>query len=221
MYTYTSQPKNRIIEEFNKLIIEPLPQEKLDIKLYNYYNKHASYFEKVEDISGNSLISKWIYIKIIYIRILETKSEYKEAEKICDEVDILLNKLDKEYYKYEELFKLSIFWKGVILGYLTKYTASSRLFKQLLDSGEVTQKNKNWYIYSLRGLFIRYCNYIMVPAIIMGLADLALLFIFDYRLSGLGYIYLLICLLYLFKDVFEKKIITYYVNKKYKTDETI
>lgn len=217
----TIQQRNEIIEEFYDIFINIADINEQDIALYNFYNKFALYFRQIDTIKDNNIIAIWIDIKTIYVRILNSKGEFKKALPICKEIGILINKLDKSYNKYNSCYIWYLFWSGVILSNLKKYKESSVYFKELLDEGEITDRNKNWYIYSIRGRIQHYFNIIWVLVSVLYLLDLFFAFLLNKGTFIPWKAILFFLCLYIIEEYLEKKIITWYVNKKYNTNETI
>lgn len=215
-------PKNRVIEEGYNIINKDISPEKRDKLFLEYYEKNLSFFDNIDSVSGNKLISDIISMKIIYIRILDDtdkKSKQKEARPICDHLFILLQRMDPQHYEYERLYNLSLFWDGVIWGRLGKYRKSNKRFRELLKRGETTEKNKGWYVYNLASIW----NWFIIPAVII----LTILSFWKYiplllgielpRMYPILSYSISLCLLLIFSIYFtNKKIFKYIIDKKYK-----
>ncbi len=215
-------PKNRVIEEGYNITNKDISPEKRDKLFLEYYEKNLSFFDNIDSVSGNKLISDIISMKIIYIRILDDtdkKSKQKEARPICDHLFILLQRMDPQHYEYERLYNLSLFWDGVIWGRLGKYRKSNKRFRELLKKGETTEKNKGWYVYNLTKIW----NSFIVPAALI-LTILAFLkyipLILGIELPNmlpiLSYLIALFTILVLIIFFTNTRIFKYFTDKKYK-----
>lgn len=212
-------PKNRIVGEYEKICTLNLPQEERLEKIYEFYNKYFDYFEKTDEVLGNSLIASWISIKIVYIRILDDKEKYEEAWHICQHLPILLEKLDKEYYKYKEVYLLVLRWQGVILGRKKKYIKSNQKFEELLKIGNENSFCKKWMSSNYSNIIDKYVlPFALIAVFIMlwnNFQDLLDFHLFNFpqkiRLAAT-----IFSLIYLVVFLSLEKIIMYLLNKKYK-----
>lgn len=214
-------PKNRIMEEFFQILNKNYSKEVLNEKIYDFYNKHLDYFNDIESKSGNSLIAQTIDVKCLYIGALYSKEKYKEANLVCEDFPILLSKLGREYYRYEEKYKRCLFWEGAIANKLKRYNKSKKKFRALLELGEITERNKEWYLYGILGIWGKYFEYIYVPIAGIYIIGLILSFFGVYipYISNTN-VLLLLMPIYLLYDFFAEKVITYFVNRKYKAHES-
>lgn len=210
-------PKNRIIEEFEQIITSS--DEKKDEKLYNFYLKHYSYFEKIESISGNKLIAQWIDIKILYIKVLDSKNKYKEAERIYKHLPILLNKLDKDYIEFNRLYINSLLWEGVLLGRLKKYTESNKRFKKLFGIGKRKAFYRKWICSNLHHIYMKYNYLIGIIVLIISFWNHAIFYLginLPLIPSCHSIFKVSILIIFLLNLIFSDKIINFFVNRKYK-----
>ncbi|WP_165040370.1 hypothetical protein [Dysgonomonas sp. ZJ709] len=215
----TKPPKNRIIEEFDKLIVLDILQEEKDNKIYEFYNRNFDFFERVDSITSNSMIASFINIKIIYIRILDDKEMYKDASYICKQLPGLLAKLDKEYYKYQEIKIRVLRWEGVILGRLKQYKKSNEKFKLLFNIGEEKNFYKRWLTSNYYCIYYKYVLAFLICTIILTILRYIPIYldcnlpVFPLKLSSAISIISLILMIVYFSL---ENIITYFINKKYK-----
>ena len=215
-------PKNRIIEEGYNITNKDVSSEKRDKLFSDYYNKYEPFFNNIEEISGNRLISDIIGMKIIYIRILDDtdkKSEQNKARPICDQLFILLQRLDNKYYEYKRLYNLSLFWDGVVWSHLGKYKKSNKSFKELLKIGETTENNKKWYAYNLARMWNRYLIIFGIILLILSYWDniCLILGVEIFKLPSILLYPILFCVILCSIILLTNgKIFEYFINKKYK-----
>ncbi|MFV0311743.1 MAG: hypothetical protein ACK5KN_08860 [Dysgonomonas sp.] len=210
-------PKNKIIEEFEKLIILDLPKEQKDLALYKFYNKYFAYFENIEDVSGNKLIGRWLEIKVVYVRILDERKEYKPAIYICRQLDKLIPKLGTDYPGYNELKQNVLFCQGITLSQLRKFRNSNKKFKQLIDTGK--KEYMDWYIFNYAGLISKYLLPLSLIVLFISFwnkivsvtgLDLPL---FSLLLSRVILVLLMLMVLFL---LFSKQIVAFFIKRSYK-----
>lgn len=119
--------------------------------IYDFYNRNQEFVNSIEDINSNLTIEKLIEMKIFYVRTLDGKQEYKKCEPICEQIRILLSKLNKSYHKYDFLYLNGYKWIAINLGRRNKYCQSNKIFKELIHLDE----NKEFYIGWISGNYSR------------------------------------------------------------------
>lgn len=151
MYTppnNSEKSKHPILIELDGILKKDVQKEKRDELFLNFYKRNLSFFDDLENANTNITISKFIYLKIMYIRILDDKGEYKKGKMVADQLEVLIGKLDKNYYEYNTLYIASKKWIAINLGRLKKYRASNRIFKELLKLDESKEFYQRWIVHN-------------------------------------------------------------------------
>lgn len=168
MYTppnNSDKSKHPILIELDGILKKNVPKEKRDELFLNFYKHNLSFFDDLENANTNITISKFIFLKIMYIRILDDKGEYKKGKMIANQLGVLISKLDNNYYEYNTLYIGSKKWIAINLGRLKKYRASNRIFKELVKLDDYKEFYHRWiahntewiispYAYTLAGILL-------------------------------------------------------------------
>lgn len=213
--------KHPLFIEFDSFFEKDYTSEERDDLIYDFYNRNIVFVNNIEAANSNLMIQKLLEMKIIYIRILDSKQEYKKCKPICDQIEILLSKLDKNYSKYDFLYLNGYKWIAINLGHLNKYFKSNKIFKRLITLDE----NKEFYIGWISGNYYRFITHkITYPLFTIGSIvfiwnAIIQLFVKNYDLyiyqpySTISSILFFIAVLLYFNV---NKLIEYLVKRKYK-----
>lgn len=218
MYTppnNSDKSKHPILIELDNILKKDVPKGKRDELFLNFYKHNLSFFDDLENANTNITISKFIYLKIMYIRILDDKGEYKKGKIVADQLEVLIGKLDKNYYEYNTLYIGSKKWIAINLGRLKKYKASNKIFKELVKLDEYKEFYHRWITHNTERIILPYV-YIFIA--------IGLLWAFRKEFFGIiivvpFFFLLLIIILFVLLSIyafFSNKIIHYFVVRTYK-----
>jgi len=91
-------------------------------------------------------IEEFIVVKQKYCNVLDKEKQYNYALILTQQCYKLLDRLKgKSSEYYDKLEENTLFWEGVMLGRLKKYTESNERFEKLIIMNPNNEKYQNWY----------------------------------------------------------------------------
>ena len=213
--------KHPLIREYDSFFTNNSTFEDREELIYDFYNRNQELVNSIDDINSNLIIEKLIEMKIVYIRILDGKQEYKKCEPVCEQLKLLLSKLSENYHCYNSLYLNGYKWIAINLGRRNKYFASNKIFKELICMDDNKELYKNWISSNYSHIIFHWVTYplFIVCSFIFIWNAIIDLFIGNYYLY-IGKPYSVITSLLLFIAVIiyfnVYKLIKYLVNRKYK-----
>lgn len=210
-----NKSKHPIIAEFDRIMENNMTNEKRDELILNLYENNLDFVDNIEDAKTNITIAKLIFFKIVYIRILDDKGEYKRGKPIANQLSILINRLDKDYYEYDSLYIGASKWIAVNLGRTGKYRASNQIFKELIKKDKYKEFYQSWISYNTEKII----NYFFYPFLVF-----SFLWAFKDKLFGIyitvpksiSLFIIIFSVLAVIHIFFSRKIIDYLIDKIYK-----
>lgn len=122
------------------------------VEISKFYKKHRTYYENLNNALDKMTLEEFILVKHKYCNALDKQKQFNEASILVEQCYKLLDRLkgkSSEYYL--SLQENTLFWDGVILGRLKKYSESNEKFEELIvinPNNDVYQKwyysNKEW-----------------------------------------------------------------------------
>lgn len=110
-----------------------------------FYLENRMYFDNFDIITDPETIEEIILIKQKYCEAIERRGYYKELVEILSEIFRLLAKIKSKTQKAHHYYERALFYKGIVLGRQSKYSASNRIFKELKIIDPANMSYKDWY----------------------------------------------------------------------------
>jgi hypothetical protein len=116
------------------------------VEMSRFYKKHRAYYENLNNALDKMTIEEFIVVKHKYCNALEQEKKYNDALTLLQQCYKLLDRLkNKSSEYYSNLHESTLFWEGVILGRLKKYSESNERFERLIIINPQNEKYQNWY----------------------------------------------------------------------------
>lgn len=218
MYTprnNSQESKHPVFVEFDNLFKKDFTTDKREELIFNLYKRNIEFMNDLNNAKTNISISKLIELKIVYIRVLDGKGEYRIGKPIADQLKILVGRLDRSYKDYDMLYINANKWIAINLGRLKKYRASNLIFKELIKVEEYKEFYQDWISYNTAKIISFYAYFL-----------LGFFFLFAFRKEFFGLnvrvplilnvLIVTIIILNTIYILFSEKIVSYFVRKIYK-----
>ena len=116
------------------------------VEMSKFYKKHKTYYENLNNALDKMTIEEFILVKHKYCNALDKEKQYNDALILTQQCYKLLDRLKgKSSEFYSSLHENTLFWEGVMLGRLKKYSESNERFKELIIINPKNEKYQNWY----------------------------------------------------------------------------
>ena len=116
------------------------------VEMSKFYQKHKTYYENLNNALDKMTIEEFILVKHKYCNALDKEKQYNDALILTQQCYKLLDRLKgKSSEFYSSLHENTLFWEGVMLGRLKKYSESNERFKKLIIINPQNEKYQNWY----------------------------------------------------------------------------
>ena len=116
------------------------------VEMSKFYKKHKTYYENLNNALDKMTIEEFITVKHKYCNALDKENQYNDTLILTQQCYKLLDRLKgKSSEYYNSLHENTLFWEGVMLGRLKKYSESNERFEKLIIINPKNEKYQNWY----------------------------------------------------------------------------
>ena len=130
---------DRIIEKSREI------NKNYEEEMIVFYSENRLYFDNFDIITDPETIEEIILIKQKYCEAIERRGYYKELALILNEIFSLLAKIKSKSQQAHHYYERALFYKGIVLGRYSKYSASNRIFKDLKIIDPGNESYQKWY----------------------------------------------------------------------------
>jgi len=161
--------KDKIRTELHKIDMSNV------VEMSKFYKKHKAYYENLNNALDKMTIEEFIVVKQRYCNALDKEEQYNDALLLIRQCYKLLDRLKgKSSEFYDRLEENTLFWEGVMLGRLKKYTESNERFEKLIIIDPKNEKYQNWYFSNKDWIFNK--KFDLWEYIFLGIMAFVLLF---------------------------------------------
>ena len=141
------------------------------VEMSKFYKKHRTYYENLNNALDKMTIEEFILVKHKYCNALDKEKQYNDALILAQQCYKLLDRLKgKSSEYYSSLHENTLFWEGVMLGRLKKYSESNERFEKLIIINPKNEKYQNWYFSNKDWIFKKkfdFWEYILLAIMII------------------------------------------------------
>jgi len=141
-------------------------------EVISFYDSNVLYFNNYEQIDDLNKINNFLTIKLHYANALFDNSRFDKVDEVLDHVRVLLNKLGRDHWNYEQSDRQMRFLTGMVLGKKQQFKESYSIFKELVKEDPDHYYYQIWYDHSRIGLYNWVFNFFSYGGLALIILDL-------------------------------------------------